>query len=153
MKEIKIRSAEENDSKDIFEWRNDELTRQMSHTSEIIEWENHSRWYSNSLKSENRILLICEDNRNEKIAIIRFDISESNAIISINLNPNQRGKGLAKPCLIGSIEFFSKEYIEIKCLFAEVKEDNIGSQTIFMCAGFTKYNSKDNVGFYKKILV
>ena len=66
MKEIKIRSAEENDSKDIFEWRNDELTLQMSHTSEIIEWENHSRWYSNSLKSENRILLICEDNRNEK---------------------------------------------------------------------------------------
>lgn len=153
MEEIKIRSAKENDSKDIFEWRNNELTRQMSHTSEIIEWENHNRWYSNSLNSQSRILLICEDNRNEKIAIIRFDISESNAIISINLNPNQRGKGLAKPCLIGSIEFFSNEYTEIKNLIAEIKEDNIASQKTFLGIGFTKYNLKENVGFYKKILV
>ena len=153
MKEIKIRNAKENDSKDIFEWRNDELTRQMSHTSEIIEWENHRRWYSNALNSESRILLICEDNRNEKIAIIYFDISESNAIISINLNPNQRGKGLAKFCLIKSIEFFSKEYIRIKNLIAEIKEDNVASQKTFLGIGFTKYNLKENVGFYKKILV
>lgn len=152
MEEIKIRSAKENDSKDIFEWRNDELTRQMSHTSEIIEWENHNRWFSNSLDSENRILLICEDDRNEKIAIIRFDISESNAIISINLNPNQRGKGIAKSCLIRSIEFFSIEYIEVKNLIAEIKEDNIASQKTFLGIGFTKYDLKDNVGFYKKIL-
>ena len=85
MVDIKIRSAKENDSKDIFEWRNDELTRQMSHTSEIIEWENHSRWYSNSLDSESRILLICEDDRKEKIAIIRLDISELNEVLASNL--------------------------------------------------------------------
>lgn len=153
MVDIKIRSAKENDSKDIFEWRNDELTRQMSHTSEIIEWENHSRWYSNSLDSESRILLICEDDRKEKIAIIRFDISESNAVISINLNPTQRSKGLAKSCLIESIEFFSKEYIEIKNLIAEIKEENIASQKTFLGIGFTKYTLKDNVGFYEKKLV
>ena len=153
MVDIKIRSAKENDSKDIFEWRNDEITREMSHTSEIIEWENHSRWYSSSLDSESRILLICEDDCSEKIAIIRFDISESNSVISINLNSTQRGKGSAKPCLIRSIEFFSKEYIEIKNLIAEIKEDNIASQKTFLGIGFTKYNLKDNVGFYKKILV
>ena len=153
MVDVKIRSAKENDSKDIFEWRNDELTRQMSHTSEIIEWENHSRWYSNSLDSESRILLICEDDRKEKIAIIRFDISESNAVISINLNPTQRSKGLAKSCLIESIEFFSKEYIEIKNLIAEIKEENIASQKTFLSIGFTKYTLKDNVGFYEKKLV
>ena len=43
MVDIKIRSAKENDSKDIFEWRNDKITRQMSHSSEIIDYENHSR--------------------------------------------------------------------------------------------------------------
>ena len=108
IEDIKVRGARHNDSKDNFEWRNDELTRQMSHTSEIIEWENHSRWFSSSLDSKSRILLICEDDCSEKIAIIRFDISESNSVISINLNPTQRGKGLAKSCLIRSIEFFSK---------------------------------------------
>ena len=153
MVDIKIRSAKENDSKDIFEWRNDKITRQMSHSSEIIDYENHSRWYSSSLDSESRILLICEDDSNEKIAIIRFDISESSAVISINLNPTQRGKGLARSCLIGSIEFFSREYIGINNLIAEIKEDNIASQKTFLGIGFTKYNLKDNVGFYEKILV
>jgi len=150
---IKIRSAKENDSKDIFEWRNDELTRRMSHTSKIIGWKKHSRWYSQSLVSEKRILLICEDDSNKKIAIIRFDMHESNAVISINLNPTQRGKGLAKLCLIRSIEFFSKEYSEIKSLIAEIKEENIVSQKTFVDIGFKKYNFKNSVGFYKKILV
>jgi len=150
MTDIKIRSAKENDSKDIFEWRNDEITREMSHSSEIIEWENHSRWFSSSLGSKSRILLICEDDCNEKIALIRFDIFESNSVISINLNPTQRGKGLAKSCLIRSIEFFSKEYIEIENLIAQIKENNIASQKTFLGIGFTKYNLEKNVGLYKK---
>lgn len=153
MTDIKIRSAKENDSKDIFEWRNDEITREMSHTSEIIEWENHSKWFSSSLGSKSRILLICEDDYSEKIALIRFDIFESNSVISINLNPTQRGKGLAKSCLIRSIEFFSKEYIEIENLIAQIKENNIASQKTFLGIGFTKYNLEENVGLYKKILI
>lgn len=152
MIEIKIRNAKENDTKDIFEWRNDEITREMSHSSEIIEWENHCKWFLSSLDSKNSVLLICEDNSSEKIAIIRFDIFESYSIISINLNPAQRGKGLSKSCLIRSIEFFSKEYIEIKNLIAEIKEDNIASQKTFLGIGFIKYNLKNNIGFYKKIL-
>ena len=43
--------------------------------------------------------------------------------------------------------------IEIENLIAEIKEDNIASQKTFFGIGFTKYNSKENVGFYKKILV
>lgn len=152
IEDIKVRGARHNDSKDNFEWRNDELTRQMSHTSEIIEWEKHKKWYSNSIDSESRILLICEDNLNNKIAIIRFDISELNAVVSINLNPTQRGKGLAKSCLIKSIEFFSKEYTEINMLIAEIKEENIASQKTFIDIGFEKYNLVDDVGFYQKML-
>ena len=52
MIEIKIRNAKENDTKDIFEWRNDEITREMSHSSEIIEWENHCKWFLSSLDSK-----------------------------------------------------------------------------------------------------
>lgn len=153
MVNIKIRFAEKNDCSDIFEWRNNELTRNMSKNSEFIDWKDHVRWFSNSLDSESRILLICEDNQNNKIGCIFFDISESNALISINLNPTQRGKGFAKSCLNRSIEFFSKEFIEIKNLIAEIKEENIASQKIFMSVGFMKYNLKDNIGFYQKTIV
>lgn len=153
MIDIKIRSAKKNDSKDIFEWRNDELTRRMSLTSKIIEWENHSIWYSNSLDMDSRTVLICEDFHNKKIAMIRFDISKNSAFVSINLNPSMRGKGFAKLCLIKSIEFFSNEHMEINYLIAKIKDDNIASQKVFVSIGFKKYNLKDNFGFYKKILV
>jgi RimJ/RimL family protein N-acetyltransferase len=152
MVDIKIRSAEEHDSKDIFEWRNDRVTREMSHSSELIPWRNHSKWFSSSLDLKSRTLLICEDDLGEKIAMIRFDTSETNSVISINLNPSQRGKGLAQSCLVGSISFFSKENIEIKNFTAEIKEGNIASQKIFLGVGFIKYQVKYDIGFYKKIL-
>ena len=34
---IKTRVATITDSKDIFEWRNDKLTRTMSHTTDIVD--------------------------------------------------------------------------------------------------------------------
>ena len=151
-KDIKIRIAKKNDIKDIFEWRNDELTRQMSHSSEVVDWENHRKWFLNSLNLKSRILLICEDIHNNKIAVIRFDISKLSSVISINLNPTQRSKGLAKSCLVKSIEFFSREYSEIKRLVAEIKENNIASQKTFMGIGFKKFYLEDNVGFYQKTL-
>ena len=148
-----VRFASDSDSKDIFEWRNDELTCLMSHTSDIVEWKQHSKWYENSLASENCILIICHGNSGEKIAVVRFDVSESDSLISINLNSNQRGKGLAKVSLIKSIDFFSEHCPKAKRLVAEIKEENIASQKVFLGVGFKKYKTKDNVGFYEKNLV
>ena len=43
------RKANESDSKDILDRRNDELTRQMSHTTDLVEWDGHSGWFASSL--------------------------------------------------------------------------------------------------------
>ena len=148
--DIKIRNAKKKDCKDIFKWRNDRVSREMSHTSEIINWGRHCEWFCNSLGLESRILLICENSCNEKIALISFDISELKAVISINLNPIHRGKGLGKLCLEKAIKFFYKEFSEIKNLSAEIKKENIASKKIFLAAGFKKYNTKDNIEFMIK---
>lgn len=150
--EISVRHAVQNDSSDIFHWRNDPITRQMSHETEIIDLEQHNTWYSNSLVSKSLILLICENKDSEKISLISFKISQSDAIISINLNPTKRGSNLAKPCLVKSIDFFSEHYCEVKRLVAEIKEENIASQKTFSGIGFDKYSLEDNIGFYEKVL-
>ena len=88
-----VRKANESDSRDIFEWRNDELTRQMSHTTDLVEWDGHSAWFAASLANTKRLLVICEDeSTDEKVAIVRFDIEDERALISINLSPQMRGK-------------------------------------------------------------
>jgi len=56
---IKARIAEEKDSKTIYDWRNDALTRQMFHTTEFVEWEGHSKWFALSLTNPNRLLVMC----------------------------------------------------------------------------------------------
>ena len=148
-----MRLANKSDSKDIFEWRNDELTRRMSHTSFIVEGEKHDKWYATSLASESCVLLICKGKYGKKIAVVRFEIAEYDALISINLNPSQRGKGLAKISLIKSIDYFLEHFSKIKRLVAEIKEENIVSQKTFIEVGFEKYSLNDNVGLYQKNIV
>ena len=72
--EISVRHAVPNDSLDIFHWRNDPITRQMSHETKIIDLDDHNTWFSNSLVSKRLILLICENEDSEKIS---EDVDES----------------------------------------------------------------------------
>jgi RimJ/RimL family protein N-acetyltransferase len=148
-----VRFVDRSDSRNMFEWRNDKISRQMSHTSKIIDWEQHSDWFTKSINSENRKLLICEQNSVDKIAIVLFDISETSALVSINLNPMKRGMNFAKVSLIKSIEFFLKKYPLTKKLYAEIKEENIASKKTFLGIGFKKYKVYKEVGYYIKNLV
>ena len=74
------RKANKRDSRDIFDWRNDELTRQMSHTTDLVEWEKHSTWFAASLANPQRLLVMCEDESTneaslgERVIIFSFQI-------------------------------------------------------------------------------
>tara|TARA_B100001063_G_C16554182_1_gene447590 strand:+ start:181 stop:642 length:462 start_codon:yes stop_codon:yes gene_type:complete len=153
LKNFSVRLATDKDSKNIFDWRNDTLTRSMSHSNKIINWKEHKQWYASSLNSEDRLLIICEYDIFNKIAVVRFDLNESGVLISINLNPNKRGKNLGKESLIKSIEFFSKKYPSTKKIFAEVKEENIASKKTFLGAGFEKFKVENHIGYYLKNLI
>ena len=134
---IRIRAAEERDSVDIFEWRNDALTRQMSHSRGAIDWPTHCEWLSASLANRNRILLICEhEDTNKKIGIVRFDINKEKALISISLSPEQRGRKLSKPCLTRAALYLINNFPDIKTIEAEVKVTNIASRKAFEGAEF-----------------
>jgi len=141
---IKTRVATIMDSKDIFEWRNDKLTRTMSHTTDIVDWEGHSAWFASSLENKNRLLLLCENkNDSKKMAVVHFDVNYTRALVSINLAPDMRGKGISKQCLSGSIESFKNEFPQVTALAAEIKLENIASQRLFKSIGFV--NVRDDV--------
>ena len=141
---IKTRRAELKDSKIIFEWRNDEFTRTMSHTTDIVDWEKHSAWFAPSLDNKNRLLLLCEnENDSKKIAMVRFDVISTRALVSINLAPDMRGKGISKQCLSGSIDSFKNEFPQVTALDAEIMLENIASQRLFKSVGFV--NIRDDV--------
>ena len=150
---IKTRKAEFKDSKIIFEWRNDELTRKMSHTTDIVDWDGHSAWFASSLENKNRLLLLCENkNDSKKIAVVRFDVNSMRALMSINLSPDIRGKGISKQCLSESIENFKNEFPQVVALDAEIKLENIASQRVFKSIGFVNVRDDTNTLYFEYLI-
>jgi L-amino acid N-acyltransferase YncA len=145
---VTIQRATNNDSRNIWEWRNDEVTKQMSITTDSVSWEAHSNWYEKSLANANRYLYVGYLN-NEKIGMCRFDIDEStnSAEVSINLNPQYRNKKLSNQLLAEAIKIFLQE--RNISLTATIKKINSSSTKCFNKVGFVFEREDDEYNYYK----
>lgn len=149
MSKLNIRSATENDSSDLLEWRNDPLATQMSQNTHSVLQADHEAWFRKTLNTQSIELLICESesslNEILKIGMVRFDETADNVYkVSINLNPIHRGKGLAKKCLESSINDLNKKDKKNIRLVAEIKASNEASKKIFCDVGFKYVKNIDN---------
>ena len=134
--------------KDVFEWRNDKITRAMSFSAEKINFESHLNWFKNMMNDKNQFVYVGIEEE-ERIGICRFNLDEKNKVaeVSINLNPKMRGKNYCFQLLNLSREkFFEKQKID---LIAKVKETNEPSKKCFSKAGFFIHNKEDNFLYYK----
>ncbi|MDH6423813.1 GNAT family N-acetyltransferase [Aurantimicrobium minutum] len=144
-----IRSAGIEDSRYLFEWRNDPTTRNASLNTDEIHWEEHQKWYLSVLKNPQVVIYIAEDIPAESspLGMCRFNISEEreSAEVSINLNPEHRGKGLAQSILHDAIEVFTTEHPRVIDLTATIREENLPSMKIFVSENFVPQHSQDGV--------
>ena len=145
---LKVRLASTEDVVELFEWRNDPLSRKMLHSPEILDWDRHCDWLHKTLTNDARCLLMCVDERDTKVAVVRFDIEADNAVVGINLNPSMRGEGKGKQCLLKAISFFCDSFIDVKFLKAEIKDINIPSKIIFEALGFELQKIDSAVCYY-----
>lgn len=146
---IKIRNACLNDSQSIFDWRNDEQSRRMFFNTDAPSYEEHNKWLTDSLLNPNQELYLGEMG-DKRIGVCRFDIdsSTSKAEVSINMNPEMRGKNLGKQFLSSAID----EYLTTRdCeLTATIKKKNNASRKIFEFVGFEHVREDDQVIYLQK---
>ena len=143
---ILIRKAKHSDSKDIFSWRNDDLSLSMFRDSKIVLWDEHSIWFEERINNKNYLFLIGEKN-NTKIGVIRFDVYKNYSEVSVNLNPEQRGKNLSRNFLaLGCNYYFN---LLDKKIISEIKSINIKSLKIFESVGFNETGNKENFICYE----
>ncbi len=143
---ILIRKAKHSDSKDIFSWRNDDLSLSMFRNSNIVLWDEHSLWFKERINNKNYLFLIGEKN-STKIGVIRFDVYENYSEVSVNLNPEQRGKNLSRNFLaLGCNYYFN---LLDKKIISEIKTINTKSLKIFESVGFNKTGNKENFISYE----
>lgn len=139
---------ESQDSKCIWEWRNDPVTRQMSRTTDAIPWESHKAWYANAVKDlKKSILLACVNGIPS--CMIRFDYIENDyAEININMNPAMRGKKLSKPILTAACAH-GFAALNLSRIYAEIKPENIPSVKIFEGVGFAFKGKRETLNTYE----
>ena len=133
---MKIKDADNSDSFDIFKWRNDPISCQMFVSNKKVTLEEHKKWIESSLSNPLRKIYI-GILKDEKVGICRFDIDSklTSAEVSINLNPNMRGKNLSYQLLSESIKTYKKTN-QIR-LTATIKKENKASLIIFQKCSFS----------------
>lgn len=100
--EICIRKASIHDSQNIFQWRNMPFVRSVSRNQNLIAWEDHQKWMTSVISSKSKNLLIGEL-RGSPVGVVRFDLDDDLAEVSIYLAPEAQGQGLGE-CLLRCAE-------------------------------------------------
>lgn len=153
--ELRVRKVDIFDARDVWEWWNDPLTRQMMAKKNFVPWDEHQQWFRRLIEDDNRLMCIgvC---RESKVGVVRFDLRESASKlweVSINLNPKFRGRGLASIFLTASCDFFSQRHHNA-ILYANVGVvNNIASQRTFERAGFLRTPDPVNEFHYELSII
>ncbi|GEM_PF-380746 len=143
---ISIREAAVTDVDDVWRWRNDKVARANSLDPRKISFKEHKLWFINQLTNKNVKIFIALKNK-AKVGVIRFDFLANETVeVSINMNPQHRGKGFGKRILKAVSDFIKEEYMS-RPQKAIIKTSNLASERIFAEAGFEKIHEVDDPGY------
>lgn len=146
MTELRLREAEPEDARRLFEWANDPAARAQSFTKATIPWEDHERWFARKLADADCLLLIAEDAQGQPVGQVRFDLGEdASAIISIAIAPGYRGRGYGATAIARACEVLRARRAPLTVV-AYIRRDNLASQRTFARAGFSAPMALDYQG-------
>lgn len=138
-----LRFAEPEDAKDLFIWRNDEATRKASFNTTEINFEEHKKWFEQTLADPKRNLFIICDKDCNKLGQIRFDKKNNVAEIDVTINPNYRNQGIGSLALLKASHIYINNF-GVKQVIAKVKKENTASLKAFQKAGFKIHEKHDD---------
>jgi UDP-2,4-diacetamido-2,4,6-trideoxy-beta-L-altropyranose hydrolase len=132
-----FRSVRTDDAQLLLRWRNDPEVRAVCFQNDTISLEAHRRWLNRSIQSDSTQIQIIEDPAANPVGQIRleFEPTENLAVISINLVPSLRGRGMGT----AFIERVSREATAARPglkIIAQIKNTNLASQSSFRKAGY-----------------
>jgi UDP-2,4-diacetamido-2,4,6-trideoxy-beta-L-altropyranose hydrolase len=132
---IEIKQAGKDDSINIYEWRNNKKIRDVSINSGPISWEDHQRWFDGVLTDKNRELII-GTTENQPVGVVRFDIENDVAEVSIYLVPEGGFAGQGRNLLMSAERWLNANRPEIKRIHASVLAENDASKNLFLASNY-----------------
>jgi len=133
--ELTLRSLQSTDCRLLWEWANDPITRAQSFSTEKIIWENHVFWFKSIQADASILYYIAVDKNGVPAGQIRFQVDRQEAVISVSVAPEQRGRGYGAEIIrLGTRKLWTTT--QIKIIHAYIKKDNSASVQAFVKAGF-----------------
>jgi len=142
---LSLRPVQENDVRLVWEWANDPLTRSVSFSTRKIPWEEHVKWFSGKLAEPNCRFFIALDAAGSPAGQVRYQIEGEQAVVSVSLAPEQRGKGYGSYILKLSAQRIFTE-TPVTLIHAYIKPDNTASIGAFAKAGYVKSGVTEIMG-------
>ena len=138
---VTLRRASAADLERTFAWANDPVTRAVSFSSAPIPYAEHVAWFEQQLARSDRNLLIAE-HQGQAIGVVRLHpLAEhpSTCVISINIAPEARGRGLGVATLVAATPY--ARTLGFNRIRALIRPSNHASVRAFMGAGYAQMQS------------
>ena len=140
---VALRPAAAGDAEALWRWRNDPVTRGASYDEREVPLDVHTRWFEEALGRPDRRIWIVEAD-GAAAGMVRLDLAEGEATVSINLAPEWRGRGVG-PEALSLLAREAFEGLRLARITALVKAGNPASRAAFERAGFSVSRDADPV--------
>ncbi|OIQ88342.1 UDP-2,4-diacetamido-2,4,6-trideoxy-beta-L-altropyranose hydrolase [mine drainage metagenome] len=121
----------------IYIWRNAEVNRRYSGDERPFHIEAHRQWFACMTADPSQIMLIGEADIGP-VGVLRFDLDDTEAVVSIYLVPGQHGMGWGEALLDSGAVWLRTHLPEITTVHARVKSGNQASLAVFGRAGYVE---------------
>lgn len=133
---VSLRTAQAEDCDDLYAWRNEPSVCEQSHDADPIPYDAHCHWFEHGLNDPDRLLLIAE-HRGEPVGVLRYQIEDAVAVVSIYLVPGASGQGFGGEILRRGHDWLRRwrpgQSLRLR---AEILPGNLASRRAFAEAGF-----------------
>lgn len=132
---LTFRKARQSDCGLVWKWANERTTREVSFSAESIGWEEHVCWFDKKMADDTHFFYILLNGDNEPVGQVRFALNGSQAVISMSIASQFRGRGYgSRGIRITTEDLFSRT--GITTVRAHIKRTNEKSVKAFQSAGF-----------------
>ncbi len=128
-----------------FKWANDSLVRKYSFKQDLIEYNDHVKWFKSKINDENYMFYIFENENNEPVGQVRINKDFRETIIGISIDEKYRGMDYGIKMINLACNSFLSIFPSTE-INAYIKEANVASINLFKKAGFIKIEDLDVEG-------
>lgn len=133
--ELALRRAASADAEILWEWANDPTTRAQSFQTAPIPLDSHVRWLEARLGDPACHLWVAESGERIPVGCVRFDADQDAAVISLNVAPGYRGRGIGRQL----VQLACRQYFRTSSagsIRALIKPGNTASIRTFLSCEF-----------------